>query len=114
MTTLLRVYRARIRPGKEEQAMEFARQTARRRAASRPGLVSIHVGRRLGDDGREELIAVTIWQDLQALQSAVGADWEEPYFVPGLTDILEDATVDHFEAMSDIEEALAPTGAGRR
>jgi len=96
---IVRITRAGIRPRNEAAAFEILRSFAA--STRRPdGLDSIHVGRRASVDG-DELVAVTVWRDLEALQDSLGPDFEKPGIVPELDRILEDVTVELYETIVD-------------
>jgi quinol monooxygenase YgiN len=104
---IVRITRARIRPRNEAAAFELLRTFA---ASTRTpdGLDSIHVGRRATVVG-DELVAVTVWRDLEALQDSLGPDFEKPGFVPELDRLLEDVTVELYETIVDQFEDIEAT-----
>jgi heme-degrading monooxygenase HmoA len=101
---IVRITRARIRPRNEASAFEMLRTVAA--STRRPdGLDSIHIGRRATSDG-DELVVVTVWRDLEALQDSLGPDFEKPAFAPELDGFLEDVTVELYETIVDQFEDL--------
>ena len=101
---IVRITRARVRPRNEAAAFGILRTVA----ASTPkpdGVDSLHIARRAMADG-DELVAVTVWRDLEALQSLMGSDFQKPGFVPELDQLLEDVTVDLYETIVDQFEGL--------
>jgi hypothetical protein len=69
------------------------------------------LARRLRDDGSVELVAVTLWPDLDAIVDAFGENWRQGSTVPGIEGLLHDSTTDHFEVITaGWEEMTATTG----
>lgn len=96
---IVRITRARIQPRNEAAAFQILRTLA---ASTRTpdGMDSIHVGRRATVDG-DEVVAVTVWRDLEALQDSLGPDFEKPGFAPELDRFLEEVTVELYETIVD-------------
>ena len=101
---IVRVYRARVRPGTEAQYVALIHEHVIPAAHEVDGLAAYHVGRRM--EGRSpEFVIVTVWRSLAALQSVAGADWLRPIFFHLEESLLESWTVEHFEAIAS--ESLA-------
>lgn len=89
----------------EAQAFEMLRKATEGQA--RPdGLEAFVIARRILQ-GRLELIAITSWRDLESMTAVMGPDWETPSWLPGLDQIVEDATVEHFETVAESFHGLA-------
>lgn len=74
---IIRVFRARIRAGKQAEFKRLVQTQSIPWLESRPGLVAYCTGEPLGEDARE-FVMVTLWQDLGSLRAFVGDDWEAP------------------------------------
>ncbi len=96
---LLRIFRARLRPGREEQALRLMRDAGEQLARS-PGLRSIHLARRLDDDV-QAVEVVSVWRDAGALAAAMGPRWQQPYLPGNLAELVEHPTVAHMETIFD-------------
>jgi quinol monooxygenase YgiN len=105
---IVRITRARILPRNEAAAFEILR-TAAESARKPEGLMSLHLARRASTDG-DELVAVTVWRDVDALQEAMGPDFEKPGFLPEIYRFLEDVTVEMYETIVDQFEDLEAIG----
>ena len=103
---IVRTSRGRVRPGCEGDV--FARLRAASEGGARPdGLHAYFLGRHLKADGME-LIAITVWRDVQALINVLGEGWESPKWLAGVDDLVTHSTVEHWET------AVEAFDAGRR
>lgn len=62
--------------------------------------------------GADEVLAITVWRDLNALIAVFGPTWAQPSFFPQLKDAIIDSTVEHFETIAEQYEDLATLGLG--
>jgi hypothetical protein len=105
---IVRLSRARLRRDREDGAFEFLRKASS--AGPRPdGMEAMFIGRRTGADA-DEIVAITVWRDLDALVAIFGASWSEPGFFPELKDAIIDSTVEHFETIAERYEDLPVIG----
>jgi hypothetical protein len=105
---IVRLSRARLRRDREDGAFEFLRKASS--AGPKPaGMEAMFVGRRTGTDA-DEIVAITVWRDLDALISIFGPSWSEPGFFPELDDAIIDSTVEHFETIAERYEDLSTIG----
>ncbi len=93
---ILRIFRARVRPGQETEFRRRLEDEAIRLRRSQPGLLALHVGRLIGTPAAEIAI-VSIWRDLESVQAFTGARWEEPVIFVDRDHFLEDISVQHYE-----------------
>jgi quinol-cytochrome oxidoreductase complex cytochrome b subunit len=64
------------------------------------------IGRHLSADGME-LVAITVWSDVESLISVIGEGWESPKWLAGLEDLVTHSSVEHWEtAVEDFEPFL--------
>jgi hypothetical protein len=105
---IVRLSRARLRRDREDGAFEFLRKASS--AGPKPaGMEAMFIGRRTGADA-DEIVAITVWHDLDALISILGPSWSEPSFFPELNDAIIDSTVEHFETIAERFEDLSVIG----
>jgi len=105
---IVRLSRARLRRDREDGAFEFLRKASS--AGPRPdGMEAMFIGRRTGPDA-DELVAITVWRDLDTLMAIFGPSWSEPSFFPELNDAIIDSTVEHFETIVERYEDLSTIG----
>lgn len=104
---ILRVFRARLKPGRRAAYAALFHRLALPLMRKAPGNVAIHVGRpRL--DRPDEFVLATVWTDLAALQAYTGANWREIMILPGEAELIEEMGVQHFdEAFHPLSEPHA-------
>jgi hypothetical protein len=95
---IVRIYRARVVRGMEEKFLRFLRDDAMPHIRE-AGAVATYYGRRVGDAG-EDFVAVSVWQDIAALERAI-PDWRRPIPFPNLQAMLVEGFVEHYETVSD-------------
>ena len=97
---LLRIFRARLRPGHEEEALRLLRSSVEDVARTAEGLHAIHLARRL--EGDVQLVeVVSIWRDADALAAAFGPAWQRPHLPGNLEELVDRPVVDHMETIFD-------------
>lgn len=101
---IVRISRARVMRNAEAAAFDILR-TAVAGTPQPDGLQAMFIGRRLHGD-ENELVALTVWRDLDAMSATLGADWDRPQFLPALQPYLEQPTVEHFDTFVDRYEDL--------
>jgi hypothetical protein len=110
---IIRISRGRVRPGTEAEV--FGRLRAATEGRERPaGLAALFVGRHLTADGIE-VVAITVWTDVEALIGVLGSGWESPKWLGGVEELITHGTVEHLEtAIEDFDrlDRLAPIPAG--
>jgi len=107
---IIRVNRGRLPVGYEGELL-VRLQSQGANVAKPDGMLGGAIGRRIVDD-RIELVAVTYWRDIAALEVAFGPNWSTPTTIAGFEKLLEDRVVEHFESFLDDVDALF--GATRR
>ena len=105
---IVRISRARIKPNSESAAFQILRDAAGT-TTQPPGLEALFLARRMADSGNE-LVAVTVWLDLESMTAVMSDDWQRPRFLPSLDPLLEDASVEHFETVAEAYEGLKSIG----
>jgi hypothetical protein len=104
-TMIVRLYRARVIRGKEEAFLAFLRDEAMP-FIDRAGAVATYFGRRVGASG-EDFVAISVWENLAALERAV-PEWRRPIPFPQAETMLVEGNVEHFETVSG--KAPGPDG----
>jgi hypothetical protein len=105
---IVRMSRARLRRDREDGAFEFLRKAAS--SGDRPdGMEAMFIGRRTGSEA-DEIVAITVWRDLETLTAVFGPTWAEPSFFPELQAAILDASVEHFETIVERYEDLKTLG----
>ena len=96
---IVRVFRARVQPGRAEEFREFFRSKALPLVRGQDGLVSAEVGWPLEPDA-DEFLMITVWRDVDALRRFAGEDWQEARILPEEQPLLRETFVHHYEAAS--------------
>jgi heme-degrading monooxygenase HmoA len=106
---IVRISRARIKPNNEAAAFQILREASG--ATGRPpGLEALFISRRMANGGNE-LVAISVWSDLEAMASVMTDDWQRPRFLSSLDPLLEDPSVEHYETIVADYDALKSIGA---
>lgn len=100
---ILRLLRARVKPGEEARLQQYIRDEAVAQALLVPGLVSCQPAVRSTPDGTE-LVVVSTWRGFDEL-TASGANLDAPLVLPDTAPMLSDSRAEHFELV--IGEARA-------
>jgi len=104
---IVRVLRARIRPGKVGAFNAIFRQQVPLLKAQ-PGLVYVKLARRLQPDGGEDVVLFEEWQDASSLYAWVGPNLMEPRLVPGAKELIDELVVAHYEALDKDNVEVTP------
>jgi transposase/quinol monooxygenase YgiN len=95
---ILRILRARLRPGMRDAFTQLCQESSIPLMRAAPGLVTLHIGKPL-QQRPDEFVLISVWRDLASLQAFVGARWEEIMIVPGEAELIESASVSHYDEM---------------
>lgn len=101
---ILRIFRARVRPGREDDLAAFIRDDAIAGALRTEGLRSFQPGVRTVSGGRE-LVLVSTWRDFADIQGA-GPSLDSPLAVPGAAEMVEGGRAEHLELVWGSSRAL--------
>ena len=102
---IVRVSRLRIRDGHEARVLDAIRAMSATMGEP-PGIRGAWFGRSIDDDG-SWLVAITEWDDLEAIQAVFGNDtWMRGTMLLGLEDTITDTTVQHYEATLEDVSAM--------
>ena len=103
---ITRITRGTLRPNTEGRVFEVLRD-ATRASPRPPGLLGVSISRHV--TGKvTELVAVSIWSDVDAMVAVMGDKWREPAWLPGLSEFMIDSTLEILETvMSSYEELRA-------
>jgi heme-degrading monooxygenase HmoA len=106
---VVRVLRARVKPGNHSAFWEHVRTEMLPPIAAADGLISYFPGEPLSES--DEFVLVTLWRDFEALLAWAGDDWETPVLGDGATSLVEDASVTHYALFDAPPGLLSPNGA---
>ena len=86
---IIRVFRARIHPGKEDEFERFVRDTGVPRVKAQAGCSQVTWGRSRWSD-QPEFVVVTHWDSVAALEAFAGPRWQEAVIEPSQGCVLAD------------------------
>jgi len=96
--TIVRVFRARPKPGKAAELEAQMREHAIPGVAAAEGLVSYTAGTPHGATG--EFLMVSVWEDLNAVRAFAGDDWEQPVLYADTADLIDEMWLHHYEGVA--------------
>ena len=93
---IVRVFRARIHPGKEDEFQCFLTDTGVPMVTAADGCTHVTAGEsRAGE--RPEFVVVTHWKSVDALKAFAGPDWQKAVIEPEEEHMLAEVSCDHYE-----------------
>lgn len=96
---IVRVFRARTRPGKAAAFRTFFEEKALPVMREQRGLVRVEIGWPMAPT--DEFLMITVWRDLESLHAFVGDDWRQAKVLPEERPLLEEVFVHHYEAREE-------------
>lgn len=106
---IIRVFRARLRPGKRAAYERLCETVSLPIMRAQAGCLAASIAEPT-PQWPEEFAVVSVWRDLEALQTFVGQRWHEALILPGEADLLEVARVEHYnESYRSLIELWAAT-----
>ncbi|MEA2608238.1 MAG: hypothetical protein QOJ75_481 [Chloroflexota bacterium] len=107
---IIRISRGRVRPGTEGDV--FSRLRSATESRGRPeGMEAVYIGRHLTADGLD-LVAITVWNDIEALISVMGEGWESAKWLPNIEELVTHSTVEHWETAVEDFARFGVEGSG--
>ena len=106
---IIRVFRARLKPGKLAAFAQVYEDYARPMMRAAPGCLAERAGPPIGR--HDEFVIVSVWRDLESLKAFAGETWQEAIILPGEAVLLHSASVRHFdESYHSLTRAYAVSG----
>jgi heme-degrading monooxygenase HmoA len=93
---IVRVFRARVRPGMDNEFERMVRELSIPLVDRQRGLIARYSGRPVGGNATE-FTMVSIWEDLDALKAFAGEDWEQSVVPEEERAVLAETFVHHYE-----------------
>jgi heme-degrading monooxygenase HmoA len=96
---IIRVFRARPQLGAADELVRLAEEVSIPFVDGQPGLVARYTGRGIGATG-DELVMITVWEDLDAMKNMTGDEWESPV-IPDerLEPLIAESFLHHYESI---------------
>ena len=96
---IIRIFRARAKSGAADELTRVAKEIAIPFVDQHSGLVARYAGRSIGTAG-DELVMITVWEDLEAMKGMTGEKWEEPVLpYDGADELIDEMFLDHYETI---------------
>lgn len=93
---IVRVFRVRTHPGREEEFRRFMLETGRPGLLKREGCTGVILGQsRWGE--RPESLIISRWESLEALKRFAGEHWQEGHVNAAAVHLIEQVFCDNFE-----------------
>ena len=93
---IVRVFKARARPGKEKELAEELAKTSPTVVKGEAGFLGYLAGGPAQADSRDFLF-VSMWRDFLALKEVFGDSWRESYLPPRYAELIEEHSIEHYE-----------------
>ena len=93
---ILRVFEVKTKSGCGDTLLSKFETTSSKVVRNEPGNRGYFFGRCIQGDNNVVLF-VSIWEDLDAVKSRFGKDWQESYLPDGYADLIETCTIRHFD-----------------
>jgi quinol monooxygenase YgiN len=97
MSRIVRVFRARAKPGMVDALEQRAREEVIPEVAAAAGLVAYHAGRPHGDS--RDFVMVTVWEDLDAVRAFAGDDYTRAVLYGDTPELIEEMSLEHYEVV---------------
>jgi len=96
---IIRVFRAQPMPGTTDELARLAEELSLPYVEGQPGLVARYLGRGAGSTG-DELVMITVWEDLDAMKNMTGDNWESPV-IPDerVEQLIAESFLHHYESI---------------
>ena len=94
--SILRIFEVRAKPGKADLLKQKLSDTSIGVVKGEPGNLGYFFGENLSTDGND-LVFISVWQDLESVKSRFGDDWQESFLPEGYAEIIESCSIRHIE-----------------
>lgn len=108
---IVRVFRARIRPGREAEFKRMVREQSIPWLEETEGLLGYYSGEPFPDSTRE-FVMVTIWRDLEALKAFAGETWSAPIVTEDEAPLVEEMFAHHYARFDQYPASRPQAGTG--
>ena len=94
--SILRVFEVRAKPGKADVLRQKLSDTSVSVVDGEPGNLGYLFGSNLSSDGND-LVFISVWRDMQSIQSRFGAQWQESHLPEGYEALIESCSLKHIK-----------------
>ena len=93
---IVRVFKARARPGKENELADKLAKTSPTVVKDKAGFLGYLAGGPAKSDSRDFLF-ISMWRHFFALKEVFGDSWRESHLPPGYAELIEEHSIEHYE-----------------
>jgi quinol monooxygenase YgiN len=93
---ILRVFEVRCKPGCRDRLLENFATTSADVVRNEPGNRGYFFGRCI-QGGEDTVLFVSVWEDLESVQSRFSEGWQESHLPEGYEDLIETCSIRHFD-----------------
>src|SRR5215467_3198394 len=93
---IIRVFRARVRPGKLKQFERLVKTQSIPLVRKQKGVLASYAGRPVGSNSNE-FTFVSVWKNLSDVKVFAGKDWEKSVIPKDELPLLSKTFIEHFE-----------------
>ena len=94
--SIMRVFEVRAKPGEAEILKQKLSATSVTVVDGKPGNLGYFFGEDLSSDAND-LVFISIWEDLESVKARFGEDWEEAFLPEGYDELIESCSIKHIE-----------------
>ena len=94
--SILRVFDVRAKPGQVEHLKQKLASTSIAVVDGQPGNLGYMFGENRSSDGND-LVFISVWKDLEAVQTRFGAEWQASFLPEGYEEMIESCSIRHIE-----------------
>ena len=103
----IRVFRAIVRPGKQDQFKKVLEVMTLPNIQYRNGMIAFLPGQPTGTNS-DEFVLVTVWKDANAAKKHDDSDWAHAIIPPEALHLLQEFHVQAYQGFGLLEPTLAP------
>ena len=96
---IIRVFRVKVREGKQSEFEKFFLKKAVPHVKSQPGLVSLTVGKPL-PSSPDEFLMMMLWTDIESVKAFAGTEWEKAVILDDERHLIKEVFVYHYERIN--------------
>jgi len=97
---IVRVFKARARPGKESELAEKLARTSPTVVKDKTGFLGYFTGGPAQPHSRD-FCFISMWRHFLALKEVFGDAWRESHLPPGYAELIEEHSIEHYELMDE-------------
>jgi quinol monooxygenase YgiN len=102
---IVRIFRARVLPGKHDQWQQQVEDHSITWLASQEGMLGYFPGKPHGDE--RDFVMVSLWQDIAALEKAVGENWSQAILFEDEASLVEEVSIEHYESFGMPDSSIS-------